>query len=140
MGSNAVILVDTHVLIWIVEDDLRIGLDLRKTLNRAAQARELFLSPISIWEVALKHSRGRLHLSRPLRLWIKQAIQRANLQLAPITTDIACECAELPAPFHGDPADRLIAATARVEGFELVTADERLLSLAEQGYFRAIRL
>ena len=134
------ILLDTHILLWIAEDDPRIGAALRSTLNEAALHHELFLSPISVWEIALKNSRGRLHLHRPLRLWVRQTMQRANLQLAPITADIACECAELPTVFHGDPADRLIVATARVENMQLVTADTTLLALAEQGYFQAITL
>ncbi len=113
------ILLDTHILLWLAENDPRIGSEVRATLNEAAYHRELFLSPISVWEIALKHSRGRL-------------------QLAPITSDIACECVELPAAFHGDPADRLIVATARIDGMLLVTADDKLLTLAERGYFQAI--
>ncbi len=134
------ILLDTHILLWLAEDDPRIGLNVRDTLNEAAAHHELFLSPISVWEIALKHSRGRLHLDRPLRLWVRQIMQRTNLQLAPVTTDIACECAELPTAFHGDPADRLIVATARVENLQLVTADTKLLTLAEQGFFQAIAI
>ena len=134
------ILLDTHILIWLAEDDPRIGVDLKNSLNEAAYHRELFLSPISIWEIALKHSRGRLDLDRSLRLWIRQIMHRASLQLAPITSDIACECAELPPAFHGDPADRLIVATARVERMQLVTADGTLLALAEQGLFHAIAI
>jgi PIN domain nuclease of toxin-antitoxin system len=69
---------------------------------------------------------------------MRQALSFPGLHLAPITGEIACSCAELPPSFHGDPADRLIAATARCEGLTLLTHDRRLLELADTGHLTAI--
>jgi PIN domain nuclease of toxin-antitoxin system len=103
----------------------------------ASTQNALHLSPISLWEIALKSSRGKLQLSLPLRRWLHETVERTRINLLPISAEIACNCAELPAAFHGDPADRIIAATARAEGLTLVTHDKALLQLAKQGYFKA---
>jgi PIN domain nuclease of toxin-antitoxin system len=138
MGSDELMLLDTHSWIWLVGDDPQLNKVARREILKSASADSLFLSPISLWEVALKSSRGRLELSLPLRTWIQRAVNLTGVHLAPITTEIACACAELPPDFHGDPADRIIAATARSEGLTLVTHDDRLLALARRGYFKAV--
>ena len=107
-------------------------------LEAASEEDRIFLSPISMWEIALKHSRGKLELDRPVREWLVQASVSVGLRLAQITPAIAAESAELPVAFHGDPADRIIAATARSEGFTLITHDKKLLNLAAQGFLKAI--
>lgn len=91
-----------------------------------------------MWEIALKHSRGKMSLDRPVRDWLIHAATLPGLNLAPITPSIAAECAELPPAFHGDPADRILAATARSEGLTLVTHDKALILLAKQGYFKVL--
>ena len=134
------ILLDTHALLWLAGDDQRLTEALRQTFRQASHQYQLFLSPISLWEIALKHSRGKLTLDRPLRPWVRTVLKSSGVQLVPISAEIACECAELPAAFHGDPADRLIAATARVQAYRVATGDRTLLSLADQGFFQAIAL
>ena len=131
-------LLDTHSWIWLVGDDPRLGRSARREILKHSTGESLFLSPISLWEVALKSSRGRLELDLPLRSWVQRAMDLTGVHLAPITAEIACSCAELPSDFHGDPADRLIAATARAEGLILLTHDDKLLRLAKQGYFKAL--
>lgn len=131
-------LLDTHTWIWLVGNDSRLGGAARDAIRFDHSANALYLSPISLWEIALKSSRGKLLLDLPLRAWLKRSIQLTGVHLAEITADVACGCAELPADFHGDPADRLIAATARVEGMTLLTHDKALLSLAKKGYFKAL--
>jgi PIN domain nuclease of toxin-antitoxin system len=131
-------LLDTHSWIWLVGDDPQLGKKARREIQAHANADALFLSPISLWEIALKSSRGKLELNQPLRPWVQRALDLTKVHLAPITTEIACTCAELPPELHGDPADRIIAATARAEGHTLLTHDDRLLGLAQRGYFKAI--
>jgi PIN domain nuclease of toxin-antitoxin system len=131
-------LLDTHSWIWLVGDDPLLGKAARREILNRSAADALFLSPISLWEIALKSSRGRLELNLPLRSWIQRALDLTGVHLAPITTEIACTCAELPPEFHGDPADRIIAATARAEGLTLLTHDDKLFGLAKKGYFKAI--
>jgi PIN domain nuclease of toxin-antitoxin system len=138
VGSAAVILLDTHSWIWLAGDDRELGKAARREILKAASGTGLFLSPISLWEIALKSSRGKLELTLPLRSWVQRALALTRVELAPISTEIACSCAELPPEFHGDPAGRIIAATARSEGLTLVTHDDKLLELAKKGYFKAI--
>ena len=132
------ILLDTHAWIWSVTGDATLNETARREIVAAEAAQQLYLCPISLWEIALKHSRGKLDLDRPLRSWLRTALALSGVQLTMLDSDVAVSCAELPAAFHGDPADRLIAATARVEGLQLVTHDKRLLALAKAGHFRAI--
>jgi PIN domain nuclease of toxin-antitoxin system len=132
------VLLDTHTWIWLVGDDPRLGSTARDAIRNDQAASALYLSPISLWEIALKSSRGKLSLDLPLRSWLLRSIQLTGVHLTEINPDVACGCAELPADFHGDPADRLIAATARVEGMTLLTHDKALLALAKKGYFNAL--
>jgi PIN domain nuclease of toxin-antitoxin system len=131
-------LLDTHSWIWLVGDDPHLGKRARREILNHSVADTLFLSPISLWEIALKVSRGRLVLDLPLRPWVERALHRTRVHLSPITPEIACSCADLPPEFHGDPADRIIAATARAEGLTLLTHDRKLLDLAAQGFFKAL--
>jgi PIN domain nuclease of toxin-antitoxin system len=132
------VLLDTHTWIWLVGDDPRLGSAARDAIRNDHAASSLYLSQISLWEIALKSSRGKLSLDLPLRAWLLRSIQLTGVHLTEISPDVACGCAELPADFHGDPADRLIAATARVEGMTLLTHDRALLALAKRGFFNAL--
>ncbi len=69
---------------------------------------------------------------------MQQAVALTAINLLPISPEIACSCADLPPAFHGDPADRIIAASARVTGFTLLTHDKTLLQLARSGHFKAV--
>ena len=132
------LLLDTHVWLWIAENERPFPAAVQASIRDAVRQDSLFLCPISLWEVGLKAARGQIALSLPLRPWMRQALDFPGLHLMPITSEIACTCAELPSDFHGDPADRLIAATARCEGLTLVTHDRKLLKLARQGHLNAI--
>ena len=87
---------------------------------------ELWLSPISAWELVMLVERRRLVLDQPVESWVAEALRRVPLTEAPLTYEIAIESRQVRLA-HRDPADRLIAATARVLGLTLVTADERLI-------------
>lgn len=132
------ILLDTHVWLWLSDDQPALGKPARHAIEAALKEDTLYLSPISLWEVALKSSRGKLVLDRPLRPWMLKTLELTRVRLFPISASIACDCAELPPEFHGDPADRIIAATARCEGLTLITHDKALLQLAKHGFFKAI--
>lgn len=132
------LLMDTHVWLWLNFAVPKVSPSALKSLREASQQQAIYLSPISMWEISLKFSRGKIDLDRPLRQWMTEALGMPGLQLAPISSEIAIECAELPSAFHGDPADRIIAATARVEGLTLVTHDKRLLQLSKRGFLKAL--
>lgn len=131
-------LLDTHAWFWLVTGDEQLNARAQRVIEEADQTRSLYLSPISLWEIALKHSRGKLETDRPIRPWLHNALSATGVTLLSIDVEITAACAELPASFHGDPADRIIAATARHHGMQLVTHDKKLLSLARRGFLQAI--
>lgn len=120
------LLLDTHIWIWSLQSEHRIG---RRTLSELrSRNNELWLSPVSTWEALILHEKGRLKLSSEVFSWIQRAV--APFREAPFTHEIATASRRLPLPHH-DPADRFLAATAFVLGFTLVTADANLLGLGE---------
>jgi PIN domain nuclease of toxin-antitoxin system len=98
----------------------------RNELTKAQN--QLWLSPVSTWEILLLNSKGKIRLHDNPSNWIARAT--ANLREAPLTHEIVLAAHQLPLP-HSDPADRFLAATAEVLDLTLVTADERLLGLGE---------
>jgi len=114
------VLIDTHSLIWFVDQD--------HMLTRVAHAaisdpnNELLVSAGSVWEIAIKVAKGKLPLSLPFRSWIDKATADLGFEVLPITVDHAERQTTLPA-HHGDPFDRLLAAQALVEGIPLVSCD-----------------
>lgn len=116
------LLLDTHVWIWSLTRPEKLTAKVRRTLEKPGQ--ELWLSPVSTWELALLVEKGRVSVEGHLEAWLPKAT--AHFQEAPISHDIATAFAGIRLP-HGDPADRLLLATARVLHLTLVTADERLI-------------
>jgi len=104
----------------------------RATLVRSAQMGDMCVSVISVWEVGMLEAKGRLELKMSCAEWVKQALATPGLSLYPLTAEIAIESSRLPGNFHGDPADRILLATARMTGAQLLTKDERLLEYGRQ--------
>lgn len=96
------------------------------------------LSVISVWEVALLDAKGRITLSMDCAAWVRQALATPGLTLAPLTPEIAIQSTRLPGILHGDPADRLIVATARAHGAVLMTKDRKLLAYGRAKHVRVI--
>lgn len=119
------LLLDTHIWLWSVLEPHRIGRHLAREL--ASDANEFWISPISTWEALVLQRKGRVQLTGDLRVWLEQALK--NLKEAPLTHEIAIEAQFLN--LHGDPADRFLAATAKVLSLTLVTADKNLLGLGD---------
>lgn len=90
---------------------------------------ELWLSPISIWELCVLVDRGRITLRSEVAAWTAEALARAPLTEAPVTHEVALATARVELP-HRDPADRFLAATAQVFELTLATADRRLIDAA----------
>ena len=120
------LLLDTHIWLWSLREPTRLGRRVRNELAKVQN--ELWLSPVSTWEILLLNSKGRIRLHENPSNWIARAT--ANLREAPLTHEIVLAAHQLPLP-HSDPADRFLAATAEVLDLTLVTADERLLGLGE---------
>jgi PIN domain nuclease of toxin-antitoxin system len=119
-------LLDTHAWVWWVTDDQRLASSARRAIERARAAGGLALSMISVWEVAKKVEKGQLVLDRPVDDWLDLAVARPNLHVAELTRPILIESSRLPQPFHGDPADQIIVATARDRRAAIITRDERI--------------
>ena len=128
------LLLDTHVWLWLAAGDRRLPPRHARRIAHAARDGSLFVSPISAWEVALLEQKNRIRLGRPVALWLDDALAQPGLNVASLTPRIAAASCHLPAPFHPDPADRMLVATARDLGATLVTADERILDYARAGH------
>jgi PIN domain nuclease of toxin-antitoxin system len=120
------IFLDTHAWVWWVTEDRRLSRKASDSIREASRVGGVSLSMISIWEVAKKIEKRQLVLDRPLRDWIDQAVSVSGLLLVELTPAILIESCDLPPPFHGDPADQMIVASARHYGARLVTKDRNL--------------
>lgn len=117
------ILLDTHILIWWLSDPTQLS---KKAARVMKTSKRLGLSCISLWEFAMLASKGRIELDRPANEWLQAAVNEPRVEVLTITPSVAVQSTRLGAGFHGDPADRLIVATAQIEGIPLVTADEKI--------------
>lgn len=132
------IVLDTHVLIWALNDDSRLGAGAREIIDREAGLGEVLVSAITPWEIVMLTEKGRLALGRDVASWLDAALALPGLVLAPLLPAIAVDSVRLPGGFHADPADRLIIATARHANAVLLTADRTILDYAAAGHVPAI--
>lgn len=119
------LLLDTHALVWLDEGSQRLGQNALKVIDDALAKDELYVSPISFWEVAMLCEKQRLDLSMELSKWRIELLQ-SGLQEVPLNGNTAIVAGQLT-DFHGDPADRIIVATALDNSAAMVTADSRIL-------------
>lgn len=120
------LLLDTHIWLWALREPSRLSRRVQGELKDTRN--ELWLSPVSLWEALLLHSKGRLRLHENVREWSAEAT--AHFREAPLTHEIVAAAHELEFS-HADPADRFLVATAEVLGLTLVTADKRLLGVGK---------
>jgi PIN domain nuclease of toxin-antitoxin system len=120
-------LLDTHAWLWWASEDRRLSKQARSAIAKSQAHDDVWVSLISVWELAKKVEKKQLVLDRPLDQWLDAATMMTGLHLAEITRSILVESCELPQPFHGDPADQIIVATARRENAVLITRDGRML-------------
>jgi PIN domain nuclease of toxin-antitoxin system len=125
-----VIVLDTHALVWWAVGDRRLSAPALRAIKAAVKAGGVFASAISAMEIATAVRRGRLTLGVPFDHWLADLRSLPELQFEPVTAEIAALAGSFDGAMHGDPADRVIAATARTLGARLVTADQRLRVLA----------
>lgn len=126
MGGERLILLDTHVLLWLDQDSPRLGALCRSALDEALAADDLAVSAISFWEVAMLRERDRLAMDIPVEAW-RRNLLASGLRELPIDGGIGVRAATLT-NLHRDPADRLIVATAEHFDCTLATADQKLLA------------
>ena len=132
---SAAIVLDTHVWLWLVQGEAsRLSAEAIRQLEAGSRRGELLVSAISVWEVAMLESRGRITLSRPVDDWVRAALAAPGTRLLPLAPEIAVESTRLPGPPHGDPADRILIASARIHGARLATCDRAILDYADLGH------
>jgi PIN domain nuclease of toxin-antitoxin system len=133
------LLLDTHYWTWMQAGTRReLSRSVEKAIADAAAAGNLLLSVISVWELGLLESKGRVELSTPCEQWVRDALAIPGLSVAPLTPEIALASSRLPEPFHGDPADRIIVATARALGARLVTRDSKIREYARKRHLSVL--
>ena len=132
------LLLDTHVWLWLVAGSPDLATEARHMIDAAAAAGTLRIAAISLWEIALLASRGRIVLAKSIGSWLVEALADPAPAIDPLSPQIAVEACSLPEAFHRDPADRMIVATARVTNAVLMTRDRQILDYAARGHLTVI--
>lgn len=129
------LVLDTHVWIWSVNGESeRMTVESCVAIKQASATGSLGVMAISVWEVGMLESKGRIRFAEPCLDWVRKALTAPGLHLVPLTPEIAIETSRLPGVLHKDPVDRMLAATARILGGVLVTHDHLLLEYGKQGF------
>jgi PIN domain nuclease of toxin-antitoxin system len=135
---NSLLLLDTCAVIWIANNE-PIAKGARDAIAAALGADEpIFVSPISAWEIGLLAARDRISLQMSPEKWFERLLKAPGVYLADMPPQVLIASSFLPGAHPNDPADRIIAATAREYGYRVVTRDRRLLAYADAGYCGAL--
>lgn len=133
-------LLDTHTWVWLNNGSNELSKKIIHYIDDAAENGKIFISAISVWELATLASKKRLILRTSLKEWVDEALSQIGVELVPLTPDISIESSQLPNGFHGDPADRLIVATARIKRMILLTRDRKIMDYAKEGFIQAMEI
>jgi len=139
LGKN-LLLLDTHVIVWSLMQPNELSDSIIKTINSAQENGNLLLSSISLWEIAMLKAKKRINIYQPIKEFLKTIVDIDGMNIVDLSSGIAAESTLLVDDFHGDPADRIIAATAIETGAIILTRDSKILSWANLGNARAIKV
>ena len=120
------IVLDTHVWLWWISNPEKLGTAAASAIERAMTENGILISSVSAWEIALLVAKGRLTLSIDVHDWVRKTESLPFVRFLPVDNTIALRSVALPCPFHADPADRIITATALTTGLPLITKDEKI--------------
>jgi len=120
------IVLDTHAWIWFISKPEVLSKKAKKAVAAAVKEKNVLVSSISAWEVALLVKKKRLKLSMDVSDWIAKSENLPFIQFIPVSNSIAVKSVNLPQSFHPDPADRIIIATALSTGAPIVTKDKKI--------------
>ena len=124
---SKVIVLDTHAWVWWVSKPEQLSDKTRNAVRQATEMNTLFISSISVWEVAMLTEKGRLELTLDVGEWVAASEALPFVHFVPVNNHIAIKAVKLPQPLHSDPADRIIIATALSLGATIVTMDRKIL-------------
>jgi PIN domain nuclease of toxin-antitoxin system len=138
-GFPHTVLLDTHVWLWLEGGDRRmLESGAMAAIDHARTRGGVIISVISLWEVALLDSKGRINIKQDCQTWIHRALAGSGIILQQLNPEIIVDSTRLPGDFHSDPADRFLVATARALNAPLMTADSRILAYSEKKHVRTI--
>jgi PIN domain nuclease of toxin-antitoxin system len=118
------ILLDTHVLVWMASDPKRLSAKAREAIRGARESSGVAIATITLWELAWLAQNGRLQVLGSVETFVRETVSRVILR--PMTAEITAMAVRLPAGYAKDPADRVITSTAIVEGMPLITSDQQI--------------
>ena len=119
-------LLDTHTWIWCHVDPKKLSTKVRAIVANTDAYEELLLSAISPWEFCKLLEKGRMRISSDPEKWLHEALDLPKLRIVPLYPVLAYRSTVLPPPFHNDPSDQIIVATAREEDATILTADQKI--------------
>lgn len=133
-------LLDTHEWLWFQNADAtKLKVTVAKEFVDLQRRGKLFVSAISIWEIAVSVSKNRIYLGSSVEDWVEQGLMDDGLQLLPITPRILIESTRLAGYPYGDPGDRVLIATAREHDLTLITRDDKILDYAAVGHLKTLK-
>ena len=138
MTAELPLLLDTCAVIWISEEQPLAGEALTAIERNHGNGGFIYVSPITAWEIGLLMSRGKLTSPMSPHRWFERLLEAPGLRLADLSADVLIASSFLPGAPPRDPADRILAATAREYGYRLVTRDAPLLTYAGHGHLQAL--
>ncbi|WP_375319124.1 type II toxin-antitoxin system VapC family toxin [Candidatus Tisiphia endosymbiont of Oplodontha viridula] len=135
---NNPIVLDTHVLLWALLQPKELSEEIKYQINLAQENSQLFLSSISLWEIAMLQFKKRINIYEPIKDFLESITDINGISIKDISPEIAAESILLMDKFHGDPADRIIVATAKCYGATLFTRDQKILTWANLGHIKSL--
>ncbi|CAK6516445.1 type II toxin-antitoxin system VapC family toxin [Rickettsia helvetica] len=137
--NNGLVL-DTHVLLWSLLQPEELSEQIKHKINLVQENSQLFLSSISLWEIAMLNFKKRINIYEPIKDFLNSITNINGLSIKDISPEIAAESIALMDGFHGDPADRIIVATAKCLGATILTRDQKILNWAKLGHIKSISI
>jgi PIN domain nuclease of toxin-antitoxin system len=133
------LLLDTHVWLWVLEGTQgKLSRRCLRSIDAAARAGRVWVSAISVWEVAMLDSMGRIALSMDCPAWVDAALRKPGINLIDLLPTIAVASTRLPGAVHGDPADRILISSARHLAAAIVSVDREIIRYGKSGHVNVL--
>jgi len=134
------IILDTHVLLWSLLQPEELSETIKQLIGLAQENNQLFICSISLLEIAMLKLKKRINIYEPIKDFLESIHNLDGLSVKDISPEIAAESVSLMDDFHGDPADKIIVATARCYGATLLTRDQKILNWANLGHIKFLQV